>query len=215
MTPKANLPVVAATSLTHWYPGTGRLFQDLSLRLQGGEITGIVGPSGCGKSTLLSILSGLERPRSGSVTRNHVDHAGWVFQHPYGIAGRSAVDHVALPLMSQGLPWRQASSRAAAILRLFGLEERIDYPFAALSGGEAQRVMLARIYASAPELILVDEPTAQLDSTLARSVNGALRSLSEGGSIVVIATHDPATIHICDAVIDLSGHRDGEPDEAT
>lgn len=91
-----DVPMIEARNISHWYPGTGHLFEDLTFRLRGGEVAAVVGPSGSGKSTLLSILEGWERPRSGEIRRNGVARSGWVFQNPHGMARRTALDHVTL-----------------------------------------------------------------------------------------------------------------------
>jgi ABC-type lipoprotein export system ATPase subunit len=180
------------------------LFQGLSFRLSPGQITGICGPSGCGKSTLLSILAGWEVPRRGAIRRVGIRSVGWVFQNPYGVPERSALDHVIFPLLAQGQSRQQAEPSALALMDRFGLSELAQRPFAALSGGEAQRLMLARAVAAAPDLLLVDEPTAQLDLQTARSVNASLGHIASGGAIVAIATHDPVTRSVCHQVIDLT-----------
>ncbi|RDV44358.1 ABC transporter ATP-binding protein [Leifsonia sp. ku-ls] len=179
------------------------LFDPVSHTFAAGRVTGIVGPSGCGKSTLLGIVAGMIRPTSGRVERT-VARCAWVFQNPHGVAPRRVLDHVSLPILARGAGRRQADARARALLRNFGLEERAEATFGALSGGEAQRLMLARAVASQPDLLLVDEPTAQLDRAMAAHVNVTLGHLASGGAAVVIATHDPATRDACDEVIDLA-----------
>jgi len=198
--PEARL---SAESLAHRFAGTSMLFADVSFDLHPGEVLGVCGPSGCGKSTLLSILAGWETPTAGTITRTGIVRTGWVFQNPYGVARRSALDHVTFPLLARGYTRREAESAADATLRLFGLEEITDRPFRALSGGEAQRLMLARAVTIAPELLLVDEPTAQLDTRTAHTVNAALSNIAATGSIVVIATHDPDTRAACTRVLDM------------
>lgn len=180
-----------------------KLFAAVDHEFAPGRITGIVGPSGCGKSTLLAIVSGMIQPTAG-----HVDRAGarcvWVFQNPHGVARRSARDHVSLPFLARGLRRRDADAGAERLLQDFGLGSRADVAFSALSGGEAQRLMLARAVAAAPELLLVDEPTAQLDREMAKQVNTVIARLADDGAAVAIATHDAETRRACDDVIDLS-----------
>ncbi|WP_264029401.1 ATP-binding cassette domain-containing protein [Cellulosimicrobium sp. SH8] len=194
---------VRVEGLGHRFPGTPMLFEDLDLRLSPGEVVGLCGPSGCGKSTLLSILAGWETPTAGTLTKIGIERTGWVFQNPYGVPRRSALDHVAFPLVARGQTRRAASAEALGVLRMFDLEHAADRPFSALSGGEAQRLMLARAVCTAPDLLLVDEPTAQLDTRTAATVNATLGNIAAGGSIVVIATHDPDTRAACDRVVDL------------
>lgn len=191
-------------SLAHGFRGGARLFEDLAFSFGAGDIVAICGPSGSGKSTLLSILAGWENPIAGTVTRQRISSIGWVFQNPHGVTHRTAVDHVAFPFLTRGLAPRVADTSARSILDAFGLLNVAERPFHALSGGEAQRLMLARAVAIAPDLLLVDEPTAQLDQTTARTVNGTLRSIADGGSIVLIATHDQGTRDACQHVVDLA-----------
>lgn len=130
-----------------------------------------------------------------------------MFQNPHGVAGRTAVDHVALPLLARGALHPEARRRARAGLERVGLAHVADAPFRDLSGGEAQRLMLARGLASKPDLLLVDEPTAQLDARTSVSVNEAIASVATEGTIVVVATHDAQTRDACTAVIDLGRTR--------
>jgi ABC-type lipoprotein export system ATPase subunit len=194
---------VTAERVSHQFPGTGMLFHGLSFDLEPGNLVGLTGPSGSGKSTLLSLLAGWEQPVAGRIAWDGVGSVGWVFQNPYGVAGRTAIDHVALPFLAKGLSRRDATARAGELLERFGLREAADRPYAALSGGEGQRLMLARAVAKQPDLLLVDEPTAQLDSTAAQTVDRVLDQLASESMIVVVATHDPRTAAACRRVIDL------------
>lgn len=195
---------LTAEQLTHAFPGQSSLFEDVSFTLLPGSVTALTGPSGSGKSTLLAILSGSLTPNAGTVTRDEVATIGWVFQNPHGVARRTALDHVVLPLLAAGQKRCDASEQALPILHRFGLEHLAGRLFKELSGGEAQRLMLARAVATAPDLLLVDEPTAQLDQATAASVSEALARISLDGSIVVVATHDPRTIEACTERIDLT-----------
>ncbi|MDR1386391.1 MAG: ATP-binding cassette domain-containing protein [Propionibacteriaceae bacterium] len=199
----ADRRMVLGLGLGHRFEGTDWLFRDLDFELGPGLITGVCGPSGCGKSTLLWLLAGWEKPARGRVERIGVKKIGWVFQNPHGVAQRTALDHVVFPLLAQGLTRRRAEAEALVLLGRFGLAELAARSFAALSGGEAQRLMLARATAAAPDLLLVDEPTAQLDARTARSVATSLGQIAASGSVVVIATHDPGVRAACHRVIDL------------
>ena len=204
------MPVAAALKgrgLGHAFPGTGQLFTRLDFDVHPGEVVALVGPSGSGKSTLLSIVAGWENPREGAITREGIRTTGWVFQNPHGMARRLAVDHVVLPLLARGLKRAEAQERAIHIMTRFNLAAVADRPFRALSGGEAQRLMLARAVALAPDLLLVDEPTAQLDMHTAATVNAVLREIAQAHSIVLVATHDPNTRDACSRVIDLSDYQ--------
>lgn len=195
--------LVRAENLGHRFPGTPMLFEDLSFTLVAGRITGLCGPSGCGKSTLLSLLAGWEEPITGSITTEGVERVGWVFQNPYGVPGRSALDHVVLPLIARGQRRAPAEEAALAVMADFRLDTLADRSFRQLSGGEAQRLMLARAVCASPDLLLVDEPTAQLDLRTAGTVNETLGAIARTGTIVVVATHDPHTRDACTDVIDL------------
>jgi len=203
------MPVKAVTGrgLAHEFPGTKRLFDHLDLDLRPGEVVAVVGPSGSGKSTLLSILVGWVTPAAGTVERAGIEHVGWVLQNPHGVPGRTALDHVVLPLLGRGWRRGEAEPEAISILERFNLAEVADRPFRALSGGEAQRLMLARATATACDLLLVDEPTAQLDLGTAATVNAVLANIAQDDSIVVVATHDPRTRDACTRVIDLAEYQ--------
>ncbi|MDR1078344.1 MAG: energy-coupling factor ABC transporter ATP-binding protein [Propionibacteriaceae bacterium] len=204
---------VRGVDLGHRFAGTDWLFRGLDFELEPGLITGVCGPSGCGKSTLLWLLAGWEKPCQGRVERVGVERIGWVFQNPHGVARRTALDHVAFPLLARGLSRSRAEAEAEALMAGFGLAELAERPFAALSGGEAQRLMLARATAAAPDLLLVDEPTAQLDARTALTVSTCLGQIAASGAVVVIATHDPAVRAACHRVIDL-GAVESDTDQA-
>jgi ABC-type lipoprotein export system ATPase subunit len=180
------------------------LFTSLGFTLNAGDLVAITGPSGSGKSTLLSLLAKWEVPVSGTVEWHGIESVGWVFQNPHGTPGRTALDHVTLPLLAKGAPRSVAEDEAYAIMERFALGTVADRPFAALSGGEAQRLMLARAVAKAPSLLLVDEPTAQLDRSAAHTVNSVLGELALADAIVVVATHDADTRVACPIEYDLA-----------
>ncbi|MDR3108051.1 MAG: ATP-binding cassette domain-containing protein [Bifidobacteriaceae bacterium] len=197
---------VRLNQVGHNYPGRPLLFDRVTRDLVPGRVYGLAGPSGSGKSTLLSLLAGWVKPSRGSIEKQGQGCTQWVFQNPHGLARRSVLDHVALPLVATGLGRRQANLAARQLLGRFGLAGLADQPFSSLSGGEAGRLMLARGLAAAPALMLVDEPTAQLDRASARAVTGSLAALSGSGAIVVIASHDPETLAACGELIDLGNH---------
>jgi lipoprotein-releasing system ATP-binding protein len=175
----------------------------VNLTLEPGHVYALTGPSGSGKSTLLGILAGWIEPSEGSVERVGADRIGWVFQSPHGVAGRAAIDHVALPLLARGSSVAASLDDAAEILDRFGLADRAQSPFRDLSGGEGQRLMLARGLAASPELFLVDEPTAQLDSETSKNVSSSIGALASENTIIVVATHDDRTRDACTDHIDL------------
>ncbi|WP_314650312.1 ABC transporter ATP-binding protein [uncultured Microbacterium sp.] len=187
----------------HRFSSERPLFSGLTTTLVEGRSCAIVGPSGAGKSTLLGLIAGDAHPTEGRIERPADLTIAWVFQNPFGVPRRTALDHATLPLLAAGWSRRDADEEARALLRDFGLAGVEKEQFRRLSGGEAQRLMLARAVASGPDLLLVDEPTAQLDRRTAETVNGVLAQLRDRGCIVVIATHDPATRDSCSTVLDL------------
>lgn len=194
---------LVACGLAHRFQGTGNLFENLSFTLESGEMVAITGPSGCGKSTLLSLLAGWEPPTEGEITREGEGKISWVFQNPLGSTKRSVIDHVSLPILAGGAPRREAEKLSHQLLERFDLSQQATQPYTTLSGGQATRLMLARAFATQPALLLVDEPTAQLDTHTAASVNAVLGELASTNTIVVIATHDPDTASSAQRVINL------------
>lgn len=208
-------PTVAGEHVGHRFANGPWLFRDLDFTLTTGEAVGLCGPSGSGKSTLLSIIAGFEPPAEGTIRRNRVNRVRWVFQNPHGMPRRTAIDHVVQPLLGQGIDRTQAEDEAIAIMSTFHLTKVAAREFSELSGGEAQRLMLARAIASKPDLLLVDEPTAQLDQRTANDIDNTLTGLAQGNAIVVIATHDPNTRAACTRVIDLAWHNPTNHDNDT
>jgi len=195
---------VSVEGLSHRFPGTADLFHGLSFELASGDLIALTGPSGSGKSTLLSLLAGWEQPTGGAITWDDVRSVGWVFQNPFGVTGRTVVDHVAVPFLARGLTRRASETHALSLLDQFGLQGLANRPYSTLSGGEAQRLMLARAMAKQPDLLLVDEPTAQLDPVASATVNSVLGELADERTIVVVATHDSDTAAACERVINLA-----------
>lgn len=197
---------ITTTDLGHSFDGEHNLFAGLTTTLRGGDMVALIGPSGSGKSTLLGIIAGWISPSTGTIEHEGINSTSWVFQNPHGSARRTALDHVVLPLLARGYRRRDAEEIALDTLAGFGLAHRAQHQFSHLSGGEAQRLMLARASIVPPDLLLVDEPTAQLDRTLARSVNDVLDQITAQDSIVVIATHDEDTAAACSRVINLGDY---------
>jgi lipoprotein-releasing system ATP-binding protein len=187
----------------HRFPGSSWLFRRLDAVLLPGRSYALAGPSGSGKSTLMSLIAGWGRPSEGSIRHEDVAKVNWVFQSPYGMPRRTAIDHVALPFLSRGFRRAGAARRAALLLTDFGLADLAQREFRALSGGEAQRLMLARAVAASPQLLLVDEPTAQLDVMTAKKVNNAIGAMVSADRILLIATHDERTRDSCTDRLDL------------
>lgn len=192
-----------AERLTFAFPGQATLFQDLTFSLCPGRLTGLVGPSGSGKSTLLSILAGFIAPSGGQVQAEGVERVGWILQNPVGSPRRTARDHVVFPLLLQGLTRAEAEAQADLILQRFLLSAVRDRPFRKLSGGEAQRLAFARATAAQHDVLLIDEPTAQLDPRTAATIREVIGALVTQNRIVVLATHDLTLRERCDDIIEL------------
>jgi putative ABC transport system ATP-binding protein len=180
------------------------------LEIRKGDFIMVEGPSGSGKSTLLKILGGLIRPSTGKIFFESQDlnllsesklalwrrkNLGFVFQQFNLIEYLSALDNVALPLLYEKVSSKQARSKAEKILRLVGLEAWKDHPANQLSGGQAQRVAIARCLANDPNLILCDEPTGALDPQSVKKIMELLKYVNGFGKTIVIVTHDPSIIH--------------------
>jgi ABC-type lipoprotein export system ATPase subunit len=167
------------------------LFTGVDFELEAGDIAALTGPSGSGKSTVLSMLAGWTQPTEGALVRDGIDQVSWIPQNPFGVAQRSVLDHVVMPLLAQGSARSAAEASGLSALERFGLVGVARSRFGEISGGEAQRLMLARASLGSSSLLAVDEPTAQLDPVSAASVIDVLGELAHSGRIVVIATHDP------------------------
>ncbi|MEU8311323.1 ATP-binding cassette domain-containing protein [Micromonospora sp. NPDC049033] len=197
---------VTAKNLSHAFQDDHWLFRDLSFTVESGEMVALTGPSGSGKSTLLGIIAGWIKPTRGTSELVGISRVGWVFQNPHGVARRSALDHVIQPMLAAGAPRCEAIKKALDILSSFGLDRVAHEQFHQLSGGEAQRLMLARSLASKPDLLLIDEPTAQLDASSSLTVIAAMGVLAKSGMLVMVATHDTRTRDACHRSIELSEH---------
>jgi putative ABC transport system ATP-binding protein len=163
----------------------------VTCRLRAGDQVAITGRSGSGKTTLLHLLAGLDEPTTGRIVRTG-GRAGVVFQGPSLLPALNVTENVALPLLVSGLGEDEATERALVALATIGLADLAPALPQELSGGQAQRVAVARVLAAEPRLIIADEPTAQLDSALARRVVDLLRGVADRlGAGLVLATHDP------------------------
>ena len=194
----------------------------VDLRVERGELLAVRGRSGSGKTTLLSLIGGLDRQTSGDVIVDgqslaDLDQAalvelrrrrvGFIFQAFGLLSILSAAENVEVPLRLVGADPREREDRVAVLLELVGLGDRARHRPHELSGGEQQRVAIARSLANRPNVLLADEPTGQLDSATGRSIMGLLRSIVRSeGLTAVVATHDPMLIDLADRVVEL---RDG------
>ena len=188
----------------------------VSCSVVSGQSTALVGPSGCGKSTLLHLLAGLEHPTVGAVTWPSTGHSPWgrprevgvVFQGPSLLAHLDVTENVALPLLLDGSSPTDARDRARESLDALGLGGLAHALPDTLSGGQAQRVAIARVLGARPQLVLADEPTGQLDgATGAHVVDVLLEAVARAGAAVVVTTHDPRVARRFDQVWRMSGGR--------
>ncbi len=196
--------MLALIDIGHRFDGGQFLFRHLTAHIEPGEVVAIVGPSGSGKTTLLSIVAGRTMPAEGQVVHcSAANRTAWAFQNPFGVSGRTALDHVAVAFLAKGMCHKEARSLALHELRRFNVDGAAGRRFGSLSGGEAQRVLLARIAAVDAPLALIDEPTAQLDSVSAQTVVAILPALASNDKAVLIATHDDRVIAACSRQISL------------
>ncbi len=216
------MPMIECVSLTQSYASGGReltVLDAITFALEASSTTAIVGPSGSGKSTLLGLLAGLDRPKAGRVALDGVDlgpldedararlralKVGFVFQSFHLVPTLTALENVSVPLELLGRPARE---RARELLARVGLGERGHHYPAQLSGGEQQRVAVARAFAADPRVVFADEPTGNLDARTGASVIELIEEIHrERGTTLVLVTHDMDLANRADRVLRL---RDG------
>lgn len=199
------------------------VLKDISLSIEENKISVIVGASGAGKSTLLHILSGLDRPDSGEVLfesenifkysderlanfRNR--NIGFVFQFHHLLPEFTAAENIAIPKLAAGAKLDEALARAEELLKLVGLLDRKDHKPAELSGGEQQRVAVARALVNDPKIIFADEPTGNLDSKNSESIHQLIMKLkNEFNKTFVIVTHNPELMSLADQIFEIKDGR--------
>jgi ABC-type lipoprotein export system ATPase subunit len=213
---------LAVAGVSHAYRRGQPVLRGVSLEVTPDRSIALVGPSGSGKTTLLSVLGLLTTPGEGSVLidgvpvrardRNRVRgrHFGWVFQGTNVLGRRSALDNASLGLLAGGASTNEAHAAAAAMLDAVGIGALVHAPAYTLSGGELQRVCIARVLAARPRFVLADEPTGQLDTASTEVVIRALVTNRPTGTSIVIATHDPQVAGRCDIVVRLVDGRIAE-----
>ena len=214
-------PFLEVEDLKKSYPtGSGErlvVLRGVSFAVRRGEVVAIVGESGTGKSTLLHLLGALDRPDSGTVHfeghdiflkdddalavfRNRA--VGFVFQFHHLLPEFTALENIAMPALIQGIDLGKARPRALDLLRQLGLETRAEHRPSELSGGEQQRVAVARALMNQPGLVLADEPTGNLDTKTAEALHDEILRLSrDTGQTFVMVTHNPALAAIADRVL--------------
>jgi cell division transport system ATP-binding protein len=190
------------------YPGGYEALRDVSFSVDAGEMVLITGPSGAGKTTLLKLITAIERPTTGSVFINSQNisamkhgmipffrrNFGLIFQDHKLLFDRSVFQNVALPLAITGFPRKELAKRTRAALDKVGLLGREKARPITLSGGEQQRLCIARAIVNRPAILLADEPTGNLDTAYAQEIIGMFKSFNQVGVTVVVATHDKGMI---------------------
>jgi len=196
-------PLVRATSIARVYEAGGtrlRAVSDATFVIEAGETIAVVGPSGSGKSTLLHLIAGLEAPSAGSISWPSIGDrealrpgpVAIAFQGPSLLPPLTVIENVALPVILAGGSSDEANTGALDLLEAFAAEELADRLPEELSGGQSQRVGLARAFAGSPRLVLADEPTGQQDHAGGeRVIEVALDRARRAGAALVVATHDP------------------------
>lgn len=213
---------VEARGINKSYEVAGRrlhVLRDLECAVERGEMVAVIGASGVGKSTLLHVLGGLDRPDAGEVRvgdltvttagdaelvgfRNR--QVGFVFQFHHLLPEFSAIENAEMPLRIARVPSAESRPQAAGLLERVGLGDRMDHRPGMLSGGEQQRVAVARALVRRPALLLADEPTGDLDEATADSLHALLREMhAEFGLTAIIATHNPRLAQQCDRIFRL------------
>lgn len=176
------------------------ILRNASLEVDSQQSVAVLGPSGSGKTTVLALVGGLLSPNEGQV--RHRWDVSWVFQGSNGFNNRTALDNVALGPICKGVGRSTALDRARVAIGSVELSHVMSYGFGSLSGGEKQRVCIARALAAGSQMILADEPTGQLDAETSKTVVEALMNATESSALVV-ATHDLSVANACDKVLEL------------
>ena len=213
-------------SVSKQYSAHAVALRDVSLSVAKGELIYLAGPSGAGKSTLLKMIAAIERPSAGTVLVNGQDigklrkasvpflrrNLGLIFQQQRLLTDRNVLANTMLPLLVTGASKAEAEQRARAALDKVGLLDRANAQPMEVSGGEQQRVAIARAIVNRPQIILADEPTANLDRASANQVLDALRAFHSVGVTCMISTHDEQVLDSAARVIRLDhGHTVGGP----
>ena len=215
------MAIISFSHVSKKYPGDITALSELSLDISEGELIFLAGPSGAGKSTLLKLIAGIERPSGGTlqvcgqdmrkVNRTTLPFLrrklGLILQQHRLLNDRNVLANVMMPLIVSGADLREASERAQVALERVGLGDKARALPVALSGGEQQRVSIARAIVHKPRIILADEPTANLDRDSGKLVTDMLSAFNAAGVTCVISTHDERLLQGADRVVQLSHGR--------
>jgi lipoprotein-releasing system ATP-binding protein len=217
------LSITALNKRYHVGDQSIHVLRDLDLEVERGEMVAVVGASGVGKSTLLHLIGGLDRADAGTIRigdtvvtaladaelvafRNR--HVGFVFQFHHLLPEFTALENAEMPLRIARVRARDAAPRASALLGRVGLGDRLQHRPGMLSGGEQQRVAVARALVMQPALLLADEPTGDLDEATAEALHALLRQMhAEHGLTALLAPHNPRLAAACDRTLRLEGGR--------
>ena len=220
-----SLPVVELRNVSRHFPSGDELVvavDDVNLTMPKGDFVALVGPSGCGKSTLLNLVGCLDRPTSGELyldgqaTSKMSDDElaymrnrkiGFVFQHYNLLPRLSALKNVELPMLYAGVPRPLRRQRAKEGLERVGLGHRLEHTPAQLSGGESQRVAVARALSLEPPLILADEPTGNLDTRTGEEIIRLFLDINAQGTTILMVTHDNRVLDIADRILQIEDGR--------
>jgi putative ABC transport system ATP-binding protein len=217
-----NRSILSVRDVTKTFTSGSRqltVLHNISFSVDKGTTCAIIGPSGSGKTTLLGLCAGLDRPTSGSVSLNNQvlseldedelskirnEQIGFVFQSFQLISTLTALENVMVPIELRGIPYRKAEQQALELLDQVGLKDRTDHYPNQLSGGEQQRVGLARAFIHQPDILFADEPTGNLDGETGEQIESLLFDLNRRqGTTLVIVTHDRNLAGKCDRIIEL------------
>ena len=199
--------------------GNLEVLKGVNLKIEKGEVISIIGPSGAGKTTLLQLIGTLDKPTSGTILFNGEDlskmgsnklstfrnkHIGFVFQFHQLLPEFTALENITIPALIAGRKRKEAEAEAMELLRIMGLEERADHKPSELSGGENQRVAVARALINHPDVILADEPSGSLDSKNKEELHRLFFSLRDKfGQTFIIVTHDEGLASYTDRTIKM------------
>ncbi|REL38015.1 ABC transporter ATP-binding protein [Rhodohalobacter sp. SW132] len=217
-----NKPILEVNNLTKTFTSGSKeltVLKNITLSIDPGVTCAIIGPSGSGKTTLLGLCAGLDQPTSGSVSLNgreisSMDESklsevrnrqiGFVFQSFQLISTLTALENVMVPVELRGTPYREVEAKASELLNEVGLGDRLTHYPSQLSGGEQQRVGLARAFIHQPDILFADEPTGNLDGETGAQIEQLMFDLNNKlGTTLVIVTHDRTLAEKCDRIIEL------------